>query len=283
MEIVISGISCFVDPLPPKTGKTVILRNALQGGMHQSTSIPPHYAFIHAKKAQVDMDQWGSGWLGTEDNVMLWLTGDYLTFDPMPRGGTIDLSALPHVVAVSDSEPICSAADEIRPGFRENPSSRNVLALIDLPADAPVTCGRNEKGAAYAKLHIDSDLVTITATPFSDGTGSPRSIRIMDPNAQVFIANVDINSYLLGDGAPDDSHKYLVCEVFGPRGDGGAADAVDDERAVAMLASVESALPQYTDAVVDQVSLRELRCAAGRDMPDFLSTFAAGCSASQWP
>lgn len=283
MEIVFSGICCFVDAPPSQGGKTVIVRNALRGGMHRSNLIPPHYAFVHAKREHVNSQNWGSGWLASEDNVLLWLTGDHLTIDPMPGGGTIELDSLPHVLGTENVEPICAAAHEIRHGFREDPNAFNVLALIDLPADAPVTSTTNVKGAAYATLHIDTSPVTITATPF-DGVGVSRSFTITDPDAVVFISNVDINSYLLGEGATDDEHRYLICELFRPRRTQPGLplpELINAPQPVASLSSVEPA-PRVSTPL-NQLNFAALEHAAQRGMPDFLSTFAAGCSASQWP
>jgi len=59
MDIVFAGICCWVDAKPPTTGKTVIVRNALGGGTHQGNIIPPHFAFIHAKREQIDAHDWG--------------------------------------------------------------------------------------------------------------------------------------------------------------------------------------------------------------------------------
>jgi hypothetical protein len=284
MEIVFSGICCIVDAQPPKSGKTVIVRNALQGGRRGGKPIPPHYAFVHAKRDQIDSRNWGLGWAGSDDNILLWLTGDYLTFDPVPGGGAIDLSALPHVALPGKNGAICSEAEEIRPGFVNDPATANVLALIDLPADADVSCGANERGSAYASLHFPAAPVTITATPFPDGTGIARSVTITDPDAEVFIANVDINGYLLGSTARDDDHRYLVCEIFRQRQVAAfpaLTAGVPAGRGVStMLAEVE---PEPRGRAFDRVTLNSLQRAAGRGMRDFLCTFAAGCSASQWP
>lgn len=282
MDIVFSGICCFVDAASPAGGKTVIVRNALQGGTHRGNVIPPHYAFLHAKREHVDTSNWGSGWLASEDNIILWLTGDRLTFDPIPSGGAIDISQLPHVVTPGAEGSICPAADEIRPGFRDNPTATRVLALVDLPADAPVSCGTNVRGAAYATLHMGQRPVTITATPFADGTGVVRSVTITDPDAQIFVSNVDINGYLIGEGAPDDDHKYLICELFRPAMARVAGEPQPLQGSLAALAQVETGRARSA-AAFDEVSLGALRRAAGRGMPEFLSTFAAGCSASQWP
>lgn len=284
MDIVFSGICCFVDKEPCGSGKTIIVRNALGGGMHGGFPIPPHYAFVHAKRQHVDTTNWGSGWLASEDNVLLWLTGDYVTFDPMPRGGSIDVSVLPHVTMAKDTDVICPAADEIRPGFCHHPSAYNVLALIDLPQDVPISSTTNERGAAYAKMHLNEAPLTITARPFEDGAGQERSITITDPDAQIFISNVDINSYLLGTGASDDTHRYLVCEVFKPRAMDGAVQQ-DEEPGTGPIAVLADVEPEgaASESALDQVSLGALRRAAGRDMSDFLSSFAAGCSPTQWP
>jgi hypothetical protein len=283
MDIVFSGICCFVDSALPSVGKTVVVVNALRGGTHQGNLIPPHYGFLHAKREHVDTRNWGSGWLASDDNVLLWLTGDRITIDPMPRGGSIDISQLPHVAMQTSKESICPAAAEIRQGFRDNPSAFNVLALIDLPADAPVASGANDNGAVFATLHIDDAPVTITATPFDDSSGVSRSITVLNRDAHVFVANVDIDSYLLGDTAPDDNHKYLVCEMFRPRLAASAMSFRVRPRAnlPSHLARVDGDASQHNPA--DRVSVGALRRAAGRGMPHFLSTFAAGCSNSQWP
>lgn len=279
MDIVFSGICCWVDAAPPKSGKTVIVRNALGGGAHRGSVIPPHFAFIHAKRDQVDAGDWPVAWAGGDDNILFYLTGDYLTFDPMPTGGSIDISLLPHVAARHTSEPICAAADELRHGFRDDPSSANVLALIDVPADTPVFSAMNDKQAAFAAIRFPAAPVTITATPFSDSGGTKRSLKIIDPDAQVFVANVNMPEYLAGVGAPDDDHKYLFCDMFKPSSATSQARQADDGfRASATLSVAEAQACE-----LDRVTLTALQHAARRQMCDFLSTLAAGCTASQWP
>lgn len=280
MDIVFSGICCWVDACPPKSGKTVIVRNALGGGTHRGSVIPSHFAFIHAKRDQVDAHDWPVAWAGGDDNVLFYLTGDYLTFDPMPTGGAIDISLLPHVAARVSTDPICAAADELRHGFRDDPSSANVLAIVDVPAGTPVYSAMNDKQAAFAAIRFADAPVTITATPFPDSGGVQRSLRIIDPNAEVFIANVNMPEYLAGVGAPDDDHKYLYCDIFKPS-HGSAASVVprgDDCRVAATLSVAEAQASE-----LDRVTLTALQRAAQRQMCDFLSTLAAGCTSSQWP
>jgi hypothetical protein len=280
VEIIVTGICCWVDASPPRSGKTVIIRNALGGGTRRGSSIPPHFAFIHGKRDEVDATRWGVGWAGGDDNVFFYLTGDRLMFDPTPTGGSIDISLLPHVAARITNDPICAAADEIRHGFRENPSTANVLALIDLPSDADVECGVTERGAAYASLKMPQVPVTITATPFADSDGVPRSLTITDPNARIFIANVNMPEYVTGIGAPDDDHKYLVCDIFKPRAV--ASEPMHFLQDGPMAATTLSVAAAQTSEL-ERVSLSALRSAANRQMGDFLSTLAAGCSSSQWP
>jgi hypothetical protein len=280
VDIVFSGICCWVDARPPKTGKTVIVRNALGGGAHRGSLIPSHFAFIHAKRDEIDAQNWPVAWAGGDDNVLFYLTGDYLTFDPMPTGGAIDISFLPHVAARVSSDPICPAADELRHGFRDEPSSANVLALVEVPDGTPVYSAMNDKQAAFAAIRFPDAPVTITATPFPDSGGVRRSLRIIDPDAQVFVANVNMPEYLSGVGAPDDDHKYLFCEIFKPRlgSTTSAARRTDGSRVAATLSVAEAQASE-----LDRVTLTALQRAAQRQMSDFLSTLAAGCTSSQWP
>lgn len=278
MEIVFSGICCWVDAVFPG-GKTVIIRNALNGGAHNGVRIPPHYAFIHAKRSQVDDSRWPADW-GSQDDVLFWLTGDRLTIDPTPRGGDIDISMLPHVAARVMTDPICSAAEEIRPGYIEEPTTAKVLALLDLPGDADVRCGANEQGAAYAVLRMPSQPVTITAAPFDDGMGETRSLTITDSAATVLIVNVNMPEYITGLGAQDDDHKYLVCEIF-------QSQPVDDETVrfvspEAAFAALED-VPSEATAALCEVEDKRMWYAAGRQLNKYLDTLAGGCSASQWP
>jgi hypothetical protein len=96
----------------------------------------------------------------------------------------------------------------------------------------------------------------------------------------VFISNVDIDGYLLGHGAPDDMHRYLVCDIFKPQANVAplAETATLPRAAASMLSGIEA-----VGGDPSNVTLTTLQRAAGRGMRDFLSTFAAGCSASQWP
>lgn len=86
--------------------------------------------------------------------------------------------------------------------------------------------------------------------------------------------------YLLGNLVREDDHKYLVCEMFRPRSIRNASDSPkqqDDAMAMARLSSEEQPDPP------DRDSLSRLNLASGKVMHDFLCTFAAGCSDSQWP
>jgi hypothetical protein len=285
MEIVFSGICCWVDTVPANGGKTVIIRNALNGGAHDGTRIPPHYAFIHAKRGQVNDDGWRADW-GSESDVLYWLTGDRLTLDPAPAGGGINISVLPHVAERVINEPICSGADEIRPGYLDAPVTANVLGLLDLPADADVQCGTTDRGAAFAVLQMPSASVTITATPFADSMGEQRSLTIVDPDARVFIVNVNMPEYMAGLGAPDDDHKYLVCDIF-QRHTATAQSLASISPSEAFAAGAQQ-LPSHATAElcdIDDGQTTAIKYAAGqgRAMKEYLDTLAGGCSASQWP
>lgn len=275
MEIVFAGICCWVDAKAPKNGKTVIIPNATRGGSKDGVPIPPHSAFIHAKRNQVESSNWAPALTAGEDNLVFLLEGDAITFDPVPGGGSIDIRNLPHVRDRVGDEPICEAADEIRAPFRDRPDPLYVSGLVDLPAEASVSTSTNGNGAMFATLHMPDIPVTITATPFKGG--APRWLRITDPSAPVFVCNVSMMDYLLGNTADDDSHKYLVCEMFKPRSS--AAPAISRATGNAtMLAELSEAAPRpHGD------ELAKLRNTSGKVMQDFLCTFAAGCSDSQWP
>ena len=279
MEIVFSGICCWVDASFPG-GKTVIIRNALNGGIHDNAPIPPHYAFIHAKRDQVGDYRWPADWVSADGDALYWLTGDRLTLDPNPSGGSIDISPLPHVSGGLQCTGICEAADEIRPGFIDEPTTAKVLGLMDLPATADVQCDANERGAAYAVLRMPSAPVTITATPFDDSLGQTRSLTIHDADARVFIVNVNMPEYMAGLPARDDEHKYLVCEIFRSRAsEHEIPQPLSPFAAFAELAEkLPAELPQLSD-----IKNARMEAAAGRNMYDFLDTLAGGCSASQWP
>jgi|GEM_PF-5208247 len=281
MEIVISGICCWVDA--PQGGKTVIIRNALNGGVHENSLIPSHYAFIHAKRDQVDETEWPGDW-GNDEDVLFWLTGDRVTIDPMPPRGAIDISMLPHVASGALTDPICPNAEEIRPGYRDEPVTERVLALLDVPPNTEVTSGTTERGAAFAALRIPSDPVTITATPFEDSLGRKRSLKILHPDAQVFIVNVNMPEYITGIGARDDDHKYLVCEIFRPRAaDHSSSAGTSPAEAFAKLADVVPPPMSGELCGIGDGGVTALHYAAGRAMTNYLNTLAAGCSASQWP
>jgi hypothetical protein len=297
VDIIFAGICCWVDARSPKTGKTVIIRNALLGGMHDTSTIPAHLAFIQAKLAAVDSSNWPTSSLSYADNAYYFLTGDQLTFDPVPSGGGVDLSLLPHVKINTGAGAICSAADEIRDGFLDNPSTPNVLALVDVPADADVRGMANDNGnahpAIFALLTLNAPRLTITATPFPDGAGVPRSLTITDPNAQVIIGNVEFGAYLVGAGASDDQHKYLYCDIFKPSTAGAktvASGVKAQPIAPAKNGVTKSQAPHVAtlidrshQGIFDEIRLGELHRAANRPTTAFLDTLAAGCSDTQWP
>ena len=283
MEIVFAGICCWVDAPSPRTGKTVIIRNALAGGTHSGALIPPHHAFIHVKRDQVDSGGWTYDWAGGDDNLLFYLNGDYVTFDPVPSGGSIDLSLVPHVLDAVDTDPICPAAQEIRFGYLENPNAASVLGLVDIPVDADVRSDANLHQAIFATLTMPGAPVTITATPF-DGEAPVRSLKVTDPNARMFIANVTLSEYLTGVGALDDSHRYLVCDIFKPKPTESKAALTHS----ALQSASANSRPKHgkgqSDMLsLDHISLTTLRRAARRNMSDFLDTLAMGCSDSQWP
>lgn len=283
MEIVFAGICCWVDAQPPKTGKTVIIRNAESGGTHGGIPIPAHSAFVHTKREEVNTARWNSDWSGGEDLIFR-LRGDYITIDPMPGGGSIDISLLPHVRDRINTTPICPAADEIRPGFLESPDPEKVLGLLDLPAEADVYSATNANGAFYAALRMNTVPVTITATPFSGDPEGVRTLTIEDPDARVFIANVNMTDYLMGVGASDNEHKFLVCDIF---------------RSVPALRAVKPRPEDRSSGAPELQSLRppqegaraELHHAPipvlynveRRTMRTYLDTLAVGCSDTQWP
>lgn len=279
MEIVFAGICCWIDAKPPKSGKTVIIPNTTRGGTHSGSNIPPHSAFIHAKRGQVESSDWAPTLMAGDDNLVYMFEGDFLTFDPVPSGGSIDITELPHVKAAVTNQPICPFADEIRPGFRDDPDPVKVLGLVELPGDAPVSTSANGRGAMFANLHMPKGPVTIKATPFTGGPS--RSLQVIDGSASIFVCNVSIMDYLLGNLVREDDHKYLVCEMFRPRSIRNADDSPkqqDGELAVARLSSEEE-----QPGPPDHASLSRLNLASGKVMHDFLCTFAAGCSDSQWP
>jgi hypothetical protein len=278
VEIVFAGICCWVDAKVPKVGKTVIIPNSTRGGTRRGRPIPPHSAFIHAKRQQVESTNWTPAFTAGEDNLAFLLGGDFVTFDPLPGGGAIDIADLPHVRAQVANEPICPAADELRPGYRDHPNAVNVLGLIDLPPEAAVSTSSHGKGAMVARLRMPDGPVTITATPFANDTG-PRSLKITDPNASVFICNVSMMDYFLGIPAEDDDHKYLVCEMFKPHVMANPNSPNDSD--VPMMVA-ELSEPEEEDRV-DGSKLSKLQETTGKAMDDFLCTFAAGCSDSQWP
>ena len=106
MEIVFAGICCFVDAKAPKTGKTVIIPNSRRGGLKDAVPIPPHRAFIHAKRRNVEMSNWQPAITVGDDDVFFYLEGDRITFDPVPAGGSIDITSLPHVKDATGDLPI---------------------------------------------------------------------------------------------------------------------------------------------------------------------------------
>jgi hypothetical protein len=281
VELVFAGICCWVDAKAPKTGKTVIIPNSTRGGTHRGGVIPPHMAFVHAKKNQVQSVDWEPA-ITAGDNLVYLLEGDRITFDPAPGGGAIDVSALPHVKTHSTKTPICPAADELRTGFRDEPNAFNVLGIVDLSADAPVTTSENGLGAVFARLRMPDGPVTITASPFSGEVS--RSLKIVDPSASVFIANVTLMDYLLGTPAPEDDHKYLVCEMFKPHATAAASARTPSgsERAMNVELSEVLTSPAPKNPLGD-TPLDRLNAASGKNMEDFLCTFAAGCSDSRWP
>ena len=277
MDITFLGICCLIDAKASQGGKIVVIPNALRGGMYKEKSIPPHTAFIHAKGHQVDTRGWPAQ-IRKGDNSLFRLYGDYISFDPKPSGGSINIAALPHVKVDAHKKPICKAADELRAGIVDRPNPNNVLGLVHLPADAHVTTGATGMGAVYAVLHIDAAPVTIIATPFM--SGPVRSMTFEDPQASIVIANVTLGDYLSGVSAHEDNHRYLICNIFQPAAAvvSPAVPQLDSQMSYAELSS-----PETIPHPFDEVDMETLESANGRPLEDFLSTFTAGCSASQWP
>ncbi|HUP60879.1 MAG TPA: hypothetical protein VNA69_10720 [Thermoanaerobaculia bacterium] len=275
MEIVFAGICCWVDAKLPNTGKTVIIPNSTRGGLKDGSPIPPHSAFIHAKRRNVEATNWRPAITVGDDDVLFLLEGDAITFDPVPAGGSIDVTNLPHVKDTVGDTPICGAADEIRAPFRDEPAAFYVSGLVDLPADASVTTSANSNGAVFATLHIPNASVTITAKPFNDG--GARSLKITDSSAPVFVCNVSMTDYLLGNTADEDNHKFLVCEIFKPRSvvTRGTSRHKNETMMLTELSDI--------DSPAGDESFPLLKGTPGKDMQDYLCTFAAGCSDSQWP
>lgn len=276
MEIVFAGICCFVDAKAPKTGKTVIIPNSTRGGLKDAMPIPPHSAFIHAKRQDVEMTNWLPRLTAGDDDLVFLLEGDAITFNPVPGGGSIDIKNLPHVRDAVADFPICEAADEIRPPFRDEPDGFYVNGLVDLSATASVSTSSNGNGAIFATLRMSEPEVTITATPFNGGAA--RSLKITNPSASVFICNVSMTDYLMGRGADDNNHKYLVCEIFKPRSVASAGTPRKKDKGAMMLAELSD-----IDSPVDEDTPPLLQVTPGKAMQDYLVTFAVGCSDSQWP
>jgi hypothetical protein len=275
VEIVFAGICCWVDAKSPSTGKTVIIPNSTRGGLKDGSPIPPHSAFIHAKRRDVEPSNWPPAITVGDDDVLFLLDGDSISFDPTPAGGSIDITNLPHVKDAVGDVPICEAADEIRAPFRDAPDAAYVSGLVDLPGDAPVSTWANANGAVFATLYMPGAPVTITATPFKGG--GVRSLKITQSGARVFVCNVSMTDYLLGNTADEDDHKYLVCEIFKPRAVAVRATSPKNQGAM-MFAELSD-----MDAPADDDPQPLLRGTPGKEMHDYLCTFAAGCSDSQWP
>jgi hypothetical protein len=174
-------------------------------------------------------------------------------------------------------EPICPAADELRHGFRDDPTAFNVLGLVDVPPDAPISTSSNGNGAMFATMRMPDGPLTIMAKPF-DSAMRQRTLQVIDPSASVFIANVTMIDYLLGQRAPDDDHQYLVCEMFKPHS---KPNATASHETSALVMKTE--LSERETNSVDEAAIANVQATAGKIMQDFLCTFAAGCSDSQWP
>ena len=283
MEITFAGICCWV-AAPAGGGKTVIIRNALRGGFHQSV-IPAHTAFIEAIETQLDLDPQKTTWdadLSMKKTRFYFLDGFHITFDPMPSGGTIDIRNLPHVAVANGTTPICEGADEIRDGFLNSPRADAVLGLVHVPAGM-VTTMTNGNQAVFASLSLPQQPLKIIATSF-DGSVT-KQIYVKDGSARIYIANVDFDSRLNMQGADEDTHKYLYCDMFRPQLTA-MSPPMRMDRAVAhdpTARTAEAAVLVNRTAVLEKISLDLLTEPARRDPKDFYDSLAAGCSNSQWP
>jgi hypothetical protein len=285
MEIIFAGICCWVDT-PAGTGKTVILPNALSGGTVRTTNqtIPGHTAFIHAKQGDVDVAQWPSDMSGG-DNQYFWFGGQTVTFDPPPTGGAINIDALPHVRDnIGGIVPICTQADIPRPGALNNPDPAVALALVRVPAGQVVTF-TNGRRAILASLILNTAPVTIIATPFR--TGTVRRLTITNANARVVIANTTFGDYVREQGAADNHHQFLYCDMFlpTPAVGGFAARPIAPTVSVPNIARIAptEVIENARAELLADVTGRDLHNANRRDMRSFFDTLAVGCSNSQWP
>lgn len=283
MEIVFAGICCWVDAVTGG-GKTVIVQNALRGGFHKAV-IPAHTAYIEANETQLDLDPQKTTWetdVSMKKTRFYFLDGSRITFDPPPANGSINIANLPHVRDHGSSTPICDGADEIRDGFLNSPRADAVLGLVHIPA-GPVTTYQNGNQAFFASLVLPQQSVKIVATSF-DGSVT-KQIYVKDGSARIYIANVDFDSRVNMQGAADDNHKYLYCDMFRPtitamstvtrmeRAFGFDPDPRSDDESVLLNRA----------AALKTISLDLLTRSARRDPKEFYDSLAAGCSNSQWP
>ena len=217
-KIMFGGICCLADPTNtpsapvPRKG---IMPNASRGKNDPNAAqIPGHSAFIDAAIGDVDASDWPDEWLRIrKERTLFKLEGDFVEFlddagqPVLTDPSSIDISALEKAQTKAGG-----CGDQIDESLLEHPSADDVAALIDLPG-GPIEVQRFARGALVSVLTVPNG-TRIVATTF-DGN-STRSLKIVNANATITIANVVLNDYITGEGPVDEAHGLLYCDILIP-------------------------------------------------------------------
>ncbi|HEX6641276.1 MAG TPA: hypothetical protein VF215_09190, partial [Thermoanaerobaculia bacterium] len=144
--------------------------------------------------------------LDSAPHLLYELTGDDISFDPVPNGGAISVGSLPKLT--------CAENKIVAPALiGATPSSNQLSARISMPAGARLTVVPNRHGAWVTSLAV-ADGTELVSKPFG---GAERRLKFTGVDTGVIVANIDLASALANDsggGNPDDEHAHLYCPLF---------------------------------------------------------------------
>jgi len=263
MEILFPGI-CLFDTMHSSPSIIGLMPNGTAGMQHDGHTIPPHEAFILANPGEVDFSEWGSQpvtvMLDGAPRSLFSISGDEISFDPPPAGGSADITLL--------TRPPCAIGKQVREDLvGANPPAASLIMRTVIPSAANFDVVLTSGGANIARLVVagGTELVSV---PFG---GAERRLKFIgDP--MILIANVVLDMLLSGVG-DDTDHDHLFCPMFEDPPSPSAPEAI--RRLVTTSFALEVA-----QQLEKQFVLERRKPPQAKGIP---VTLGSGCSNSQWP